>query len=172
MSNCTSMAIVLTGSYLLFIISAMCKSYGLPVSCPSVKSSYKSLSSSKRYSHLHQKGEEVKVEEVALNEIDQKFMNDALAAVEKNMDNEEYDIDAFASDVCMSRSTLYRKIISLTGQKPSEFIRTIRLKHAARLIKEGKHSLTEIGYMCGFSSTSYFYRCFKKQYGVQPGCYQ
>jgi signal transduction histidine kinase/DNA-binding response OmpR family regulator/ligand-binding sensor domain-containing protein len=119
-----------------------------------------------------QKGEEVKVEEVALNEIDQKFMNDALAAVEKNMDNEEYDIDAFASDVCMSRSTLYRKIISLTGQKPSEFIRTIRLKHAARLIKEGKHSLTEIGYMCGFSSTSYFYRCFKKQYGVQPGCYQ
>lgn len=81
-----------------------------------------------------QKGEEVKVEEVALNEIDQKFMNDALAAVEKNMSNEEYDIDAFASDVCMSRSTLYRKIVSLTGQKPSEFIRTIRLKHAARLM--------------------------------------
>jgi len=118
-----------------------------------------------------QKGEEVKVEEVALNEIDQKFMNDALAAVEKNMSNEEYDIEAFASDVCMSRSTLYRKIVSLTGQKPSEFIRTIRLKHAARLIKEGRYSLTEIGYLCGFSSTSYFYRCFKKQYGVQPGSY-
>lgn len=119
-----------------------------------------------------QRGEEVKVEEVAINEIDQKFMSDALAAVEKNIDNEEYDIDAFASDVYMSRSTLYRKIVSLTGQKPSEFIRTIRLKHAARLIKEGKYSLTEIGYMCGFSSTSYFYRCFKKQYGVQPGSYQ
>ena len=118
-----------------------------------------------------QKGEDVKVEEVALNEIDQKFLNDALAAVERNMDNENYDIDAFASDVCMSRSTLYRKVVSLTGQKPSEFIRTIRLKHAAKLIREGKHSLTEIGYMCGFSSTSYFYRCFKKQYGVQPGSY-
>lgn len=118
-----------------------------------------------------QKGEDVKVEEVALNEIDQKFLNDALAAVERNMDNENYDIDAFASDVCMSRSTLYRKVVSLTGQKPSEFIRTIRLKYAAKLIREGKHSLTEIGYMCGFSSTSYFYRCFKKQYGVQPGSY-
>ena len=118
-----------------------------------------------------QKGEGVKVEEVALNEIDQKFLNVALAAVERNKDNDNYDIDAFASDVCMSRSTLYRKVVSLTGQKPSEFIRTIRLKHAAKLIREGKHSLTEIGYMCGFSSTSYFYRCFKKQYGVQPGSY-
>ena len=119
-----------------------------------------------------QQGEEVKVEEVALNEIDQKFMNDALAALERNLSNEDYDLDTLASDVCMSRSTLYRKILSLTGQKPTEFIRTVRLKHAARLIKEGKHSLTNIGFMCGFSSTSYFYRCFKKQYGVQPGSYK
>ncbi len=117
------------------------------------------------------KGEEVKVEDMTENELDRKFLTDAMAAVEKNLDNDAYDIDAFASDVCMSRSTVYRKLVSLTGQKPSEFIRTIRLKHAARLIKEGRHSLTDIGYMCGFSSTSYFYRCFKKQYGVNPGNY-
>ena len=84
---------------------------------------------------------------------------------------ETYNIEAFASDMCMSRATLYRKIIALTAQKPTEFIRTIRLKHAARLIHEGNHSLTEIGYMCGFNSPSYFYRCFKAQYGVQPGNY-
>lgn len=118
------------------------------------------------------RGEDVKVEEVASNELDQKFLADAMAAVEKNLDNDAYDIDAFASDVCMSRSTVYRKLMSLTGQKPSEFIRTIRLKHAARLIKEGLYSLTDIGYMCGFSSASYFYRCFKKQYGVNPGNYE
>lgn len=125
----------------------------------------------KKRTQEFQRGEEVNVEEVALNELDQKFLNRALAAVEKNLDNAGYDIEAFASDVCMSRSTLYRKLMSLTGQKPSEFIRTIRLKHAARLLKERKLSISEISDMCGFSSTSYFYRCFKKQYGVQPGNY-
>ena len=115
---------------------------------------------------------EAGMEETSISELDKKFLADAVAAVEKNLSNEEYDIDSFASDVFMSRSTLYRKLVSLVGQKPSEFIRTIRLKHAARLIKEGKYSLTEVGYICGFSSTSYFYRCFKKQYGVQPGNYQ
>ena len=117
------------------------------------------------------KGEEMKVEEVTMNEIDQKFLHQAIEAVEKNLNNEEYDVDALASDVYMSRSTLYRKIHSLTGQKPSIFIRTIRLKHAARLIKEGKHTITEISDMCGFSSLSYFSRSFKAQYGIQPGNY-
>ena len=85
--------------------------------------------------------------------------------------NEEYDIDALAADVCMSRSTLYRKLHSLTGQKPSLFIRAIRLKHAARMIKEGSYNLTEISTLCGFSSPSYFSRCFKAQYGIPPGSY-
>ena len=118
------------------------------------------------------KGEETKVEEVALNEIDQKFLRQAIEAVEKNLNNEDYDIDALASDVYMSRSTLYRKIHSLTGQKPSLFIRAIRLKHAARLIKEGRYTITEISDMCGFSSPSYFSRSFKAQYGIQPGNYK
>ena len=117
------------------------------------------------------KGEEMKVEKVTMNEIDQKFLRQAIEAVEKNLNNEEYDVDALASDVYMSRSTLYRKIHSLTGQKPSIFIRTIRLKHAARLIKEGRHTITEISDMCGFSSLSYFSRIFKAQYGIQPGSY-
>lgn len=118
------------------------------------------------------KGEEVKVEEVALNEIDQNFLRSAVEAVEKHLNNEDYDIDALATDVFMSRSTLYRKIHSLTGEKPSIFIRAIRLKHAARLIKEGKYSLAEISDLCGFSSPSYFSRCFKAQYGIQPGNYK
>lgn len=118
------------------------------------------------------KGDEVRVEDVAQNEIDQKFLRHAIEAVEKNMDNEDYDIEALASDVYMSRSTLYRKIHSLTGEKPSIFIRTIRLKHAARLIKEGKYTITEISNMCGFSSPSYFSRSFKAQYGIQPGSYK
>ena len=118
-----------------------------------------------------QRGEEVEVERVTSNKQDQLFLQKAVEAIEKNLDNDAYNIEAFASDMCMSRATLYRKIVTLTTQKPTEFIRTIRLKHAARLIREGNHSLTEIGYMCGFNSPSYFYRCFKAQYGVQPGSY-
>ena len=118
-----------------------------------------------------QRGEEVEVERVTENKQDQLFLQKAVEAIEKHLDDETYNIEAFASDMCMSRATLYRKIVSLTAQKPTEFIRTIRLKHAARLIHEGNYSLTEIGYMCGFNSTSYFYRCFKTQYGVQPGNY-
>ena len=117
------------------------------------------------------KGEDVEVEAVALNEIDQKFLRSAVEAIERHLSNEEYDIDALAADVCMSRSTLYRKLHSLTGQKPSLFIRAIRLKHAARMIKEGSYNLTEISTLCGFSSPSYFSRCFKAQYGIPPGSY-
>ena len=118
------------------------------------------------------KGEDVEVETVALNEIDQKFLRSAVEAIEQHLSDEEYDIDALAADVCMSRSTLYRKLHSLTGQKPTIFIRAIRLKHAARMIKEGSYNLTEISTLCGFSSPSYFSRCFKAQYGIPPGNYK
>ena len=118
-----------------------------------------------------QRGEEVEVERVTGNKQDQQFLQKAVEVIEKNLSNDAYNIDAFAKDMFMSRTTLYRRIVSLTAQKPTEFIRTIRLKHAARLIHEGGHSLTEIGYICGFSSPSYFYRCFKAQYGVPPGNY-
>lgn len=110
--------------------------------------------------------------ELPISDIDCHFIADAKTAVEKNLSNDAFDVEELASLLCMSRSTLYRKLVSLTGQKPTEFIRTIRLAHAAKLILEGHDSLTDIGYMCGFSSTSYFYRCFKKQYGVQPGNYK
>ena len=72
----------------------------------------------------------------------------------------------------MSRASLYRKFTAITGQKPSEFVRTIRLQHACRLLKTGKYKVSDIGFMVGFSSPSYFYRCFKEVYGVQPSQYK
>ena len=112
------------------------------------------------------------MEAAGLNVSDQEFLREAMAVVQKNVTNEDYSIEQLASDMLMSRSTLYRRIKTTAGQKPNEFIRTIRLKHAAELILQDKYSHAEIATMCGFSSTSYFYRCFKKQYGVQPGSYK
>lgn len=113
-----------------------------------------------------------RMEAAGLNVSDQEFLREAMAVVQKNVTNEDYSIEQLASDMLMSRSTLYRRIKTTAGQKPNEFIRTIRLKHAAELVLQDKYSHAEIATMCGFSSTSYFYRCFKKQYGVQPGSYK
>ena len=60
------------------------------------------------------------------------------------------------------------KIQSATGQKPTEFMRTIRLRRAAELLREGRQSVTEVSYAAGFSSVSYFSRCFRTMYGVPP----
>ena len=67
--------------------------------------------------------------------------------------------------------TFYRKIQSATGQKPSEFMRTIRLRHAAELLRQDSMSISEISYATGFTSVSYFSRCFRSLYGVSPSQY-
>jgi len=84
------------------------------------------------------------------------------------MSDEHYNVEQLSADLCMSRMTLYRKIQSSTGQKPTEFIRTIRLSRAAELLREGRLNITEVSYATGFSSVSYFSRCFRTMHGVSP----
>ncbi len=96
------------------------------------------------------------------------LLKKAIAQVEKNLSNEQYSVENLSSDLCMSRMTFYRKIQSLTGQKPTEFIRTIRLRRAAEMLKQGEMTVTEISYATGFSSVSYFSRCFRTMFGVPP----
>lgn len=111
-------------------------------------------------------------EDLTTNPVDEEFMNRAMRAVEKNLSNNEYDIDLFASDLCMSRTSLYRKFESLTGQKPTEFIRSFRLKRAAQMLREGRMNISEIADCCGFSSASYFNKRFKEMYGIQPSLFK
>jgi AraC-like DNA-binding protein len=96
------------------------------------------------------------------------LLKKAIAQVEKNLSNEQYTVEDLSRDLCMSRMTFYRKIQSLTGQKPTEFIRTIRLRYAAKLLREGKLTVTEVSYATGFSSVSYFSRCFRTMFGMSP----
>ncbi len=100
------------------------------------------------------------------------LLEKAISLVEKNLSNDQYTIEALSSDLCMSRMTLYRKIQAATGQKPTEFMRTIRLRRAAELLREGQRTITEITYDTGFSSVSYFSRCFRAMYGVPPTQFQ
>lgn len=87
---------------------------------------------------------------------------------QSHIGDEHYNVEQLSSDMCMSRMTFYRKIQSATGQKPTEFIRTIRLRRAAELLREGRMNITEVSYATGFSSVSYFSRCFRAMYSVSP----
>ena len=97
-----------------------------------------------------------------------EWLQKAIATVEKNLADEHYSVEQLSTDLCMSRMTFYRKIQTATGQKPTEFIRTIRLRRAAELLREGRHTITEISCDTGFSSVSYFSRCFRTMFGVPP----
>ena len=135
-----------------------------------------------RIKHLQAQGEkrrqvflqsvELKSEELAGNDLDRQFITRAVELVEANMTNTDYSVEMFAGDLHTDRTNLYRKLQTLTGQKPTEFIRTIRLKRAAQLLESSNYSISEIVDLCGFSTPSYFAYSFKKMFGKTASEYQ
>ena len=83
----------------------------------------------------------------------------------------EYNIDQMSISLNMSRTQLYRKIYALTGDTPKELIQTIRLKKAASLFKSGEHNISQVAYQVGFNNLSYFAKCFRRMYKVNPSEY-
>ena len=114
---------------------------------------------------------EAEAKDVTISPADEDFLNKALRFVEKNMDNSEYSVDELSDDMAMSRATLFRKMRSVIGMSPTDFIRNTRLKRAAQLITEGRLSVTEIAYSVGYSSPGHFTKSFKKEFGVLPTQY-
>lgn len=104
----------------------------------------------------------------SLGEIEQLFINDFQSYVEEYISNSELSVDEIADHLKLSRSQLYRKIKSLTNYSPNELIRIIRLKYAKQLLNNKVRSISEVAYISGFSSPSYFTKCFKDIYGESP----
>ena len=94
------------------------------------------------------------------------------ALIEQHLGDGEYGVEQLAQDLCMERTGLYKKLTALTNTTPVAFIRSIRLHRAAALLQEGKQSVNEIAERTGFSSPSYFTKCFKKEFGVLPSEYR
>ena len=109
--------------------------------------------------------------EVTVTSVDENFLRKAAMIVEKHMDNPEFSVEQFSSEMSMDRNNLFRKLKKLINQSSSQFIRTIRLKRAAQLLKQKAAPVSEIAYMTGFDKPSYFTECFKKQFGVPPSEY-
>lgn len=102
------------------------------------------------------------------NSLDKEFIRKAYNLVKKNIGNSNYDTEELAEDMFLSRRQLHRKILTLTGHGPGEFIRTVRLKQAALMIVENRLSITQIAYEVGFNSPAQFTRAFKKQFNCLP----
>ena len=103
---------------------------------------------------------------------DQKFMDKVMEAIEKHLDNGDLMVEDIASEVNMSRSVFFKKLKTLTGLSPVEFLREIRMKRAAQLIETEEYSMAQIAYMVGLNDSHYFSKCFKQQYGITPTEYK
>lgn len=109
--------------------------------------------------------------EITVNSLDEKFLEELLAKIEMEMDNSELSVKSLSKMLGISSTNLYRKVKALTGQTATEFIRHIRLKRAAQLLKNEHLNVSEVMYMVGFTHPSYFTRCFKELFGVSPKSY-
>jgi AraC-like DNA-binding protein len=103
-----------------------------------------------------------------LTQTDEKFLTLLMDYTESNWSNTNFKVDDFSKPVGCSKSQLYRKIISLTGKSPNSFIREYRLNEALTLLNKNTGNVSEIAYETGFSSPSYFSKCFQKRYGYLP----
>jgi len=104
-------------------------------------------------------------EEVSL---DDKFLHRAKEVVEGNLSDVLFTVEKMADEVHLSRTQLLRKLKALTGLSPNEFIKDLRLRRAADMIRQKADTITQIGYAVGFNDQSYFTKCFKKQFKVTP----
>lgn len=114
---------------------------------------------------------EIEPSAVEVVSLDKKFIQKAIEIVEKNIDNTEFSVEELSHELNMSRVNLYKKLLSLTGKTPIEFIRIIRLKRAAQLLRGSQLTISEIAYKVGFNNPKYFTKYFKEEFGVLPSVY-
>ena len=112
--------------------------------------------------------EEEKEEEM-LGAQDQTFVTRLREVIRDNMGDSDFSVERIGEEIGLSRVQLYRKVKALTGQTPVELLRKARLERGRRLIEKTEKSVSEIAYEVGFTSPSYFNKCFKDEFGISPG---
>lgn len=113
----------------------------------------------------------IQVDSIADNESNSLFLKELVDKISHDISNPDISVDWLAERLNMSRATLYRKIKGVSDLTPNDFIRLVRLKQAATLLRGGSMRIAEVSEACGFSSPSYFTKCFIKQFGVSPSEY-
>ncbi|NDV64264.1 two-component regulator propeller domain-containing protein [Bacteroides sp. 224] len=108
------------------------------------------------------------VDNMQMNKADEDFMNRVIQIIEENITDDSFGVERMAEILYMSRSSLLRKIKTLFNLSTLDFIRLIKLKKAAEYIQEGRHRISDVCYMVGINSPSYFSKIFTKQFGMSP----
>ncbi len=103
-----------------------------------------------------------------LKSIDEQFIKKILDVIEEHISEENFGIEDLSKEAAMSRKTLHRKIVALTGKTPTLFMRSIRLTKAKKLLKANGNTISEIAYSLGFGSPAYFTKCFREEFGCLP----
>ena len=113
----------------------------------------------------------IKATELKITPLDEQYIKSAIAYVEKNVSNAEYSVEDLCRDMALSRTLFFKKMTSLTGKSPLEFIRTIRMQQAAQLLEKSQLTVAEVAYKVGFNNPKYFAKYFKDIYHVLPSAY-
>jgi signal transduction histidine kinase/ligand-binding sensor domain-containing protein/DNA-binding response OmpR family regulator len=111
---------------------------------------------------------EIAYNTIAHSKADEDFLNNLIHIIHAHLDDVNLDVDKLADCMNISRATFYRKVKSISELTPNDFIRLIRLKKAAELLRQKEYRVNEVAFIVGFNSSSYFSKCFYKQFGVLP----
>jgi YesN/AraC family two-component response regulator len=109
---------------------------------------------------------------IQVTSLDEKLIEAAVKYVEANMERADLSVEELSRELGMSRVHLYKRMRQVTGKTPTEFIRILRLKRAAQLLRESQLNVSEIAYKVGFNNPKYFSNYFKEEFGVLPSIYQ
>lgn len=109
--------------------------------------------------------------EIEVSSPDEVFLQKAMKLIEDNIEDYDFNVDQFSSELAVSRALLFTKLKSLVGQTPNNFVKTIRIKRAAQLLTSSGLNVSEVAYKVGFRDPKYFAKCFKEQIGESPSAY-
>lgn len=125
----------------------------------------------KKLKDTYSKQIQVTGEEIKIESEDARLLNDIVRYIEDKMNDPELSVEELSKHVCMSRGSLYHKLLELTGLSPVEYIRAVKLDRAATLLEKSDYNVTQVGYMTGFGTPSYFSRMFKSRFQMLPSEY-
>lgn len=114
---------------------------------------------------------DVRASNVEITSLDQKLIQNAIRIVEEHIADADFSVEDLSHELGMSRVHLYKKLQALTGKSPLEFIRSIRLQHAAQLLEKSQLTVSEVAYKVGFNNPKYFAKYFREQFAVLPSAY-
>ena len=118
------------------------------------------------------KEENITLEGLNYQSADKLFLQSIIDSIEQHLEEPEFDLEQLSSDLNMSKSTLYRKIKSMTGLTPLDFIHNIKMKRACMMLRNQQMNISEVAYAVGFSNPKYFSKRFKDEFGITPSEFQ